>query len=180
MTTALEVVEQGEYSPMMDLASAVSERVNIEDVRLAEMTAKRGLISDRLPSTLQFAVNTTTQVDEKNLLILVQVKSRLVGKYEDSETAPEALQLEAVFHLMYRIASLKDLTKANFDAFGQLNGLYNAWPYWREFVQSMTVRMGLPSLTIPVLKPAPRKVAGVTDQAAAERPTKPRRSAKGK
>jgi len=28
----------------------------------------------------------------------------------------------------------------------------NAWPYWREFVQSMSARMGFPALTVPLLE----------------------------
>jgi len=36
--------------------------------------------------------------------------------------------------------------------FAETNGLYNAWPYWREFVQNTAARMSLPGLTVPVLR----------------------------
>jgi preprotein translocase subunit SecB len=32
-----------------------------------------------------------------------------------------------------------------------MNGIYNIWPYWREYVQTTTSRLGLPPLTLPVL-----------------------------
>jgi len=35
----------------------------------------------------------------------------------------------------------------------------NAWPYWREFVQSMSARMGFPALTVPLLEIAMKKSA---------------------
>jgi hypothetical protein len=35
----------------------------------------------------------------------------------------------------------------------------NAWPYWREFVQSMSARMGFPALTVPLLEIAAKKTA---------------------
>jgi hypothetical protein len=35
----------------------------------------------------------------------------------------------------------------------------NAWPYWREFVQSMSARMGFPALTVPLLEIVPKKTA---------------------
>jgi len=35
----------------------------------------------------------------------------------------------------------------------------NAWPYWREFVQSMSSRMGFPALTVPLLEIVPKKAA---------------------
>ncbi len=36
----------------------------------------------------------------------------------------------------------------------------NAWPYWREFVQSMSTRMGFPALTVPLLEIVPKKPVG--------------------
>ena len=35
------------------------------------------------------------------------------------------------------------------ELFAQANGTFNLWPYWREFVQSTSTRMGLPALTVP-------------------------------
>jgi len=40
-----------------------------------------------------------------------------------------------------------------------LNPLSNTWPYWREFVQSMSSRMGFPALTVPMLEIAAKKTA---------------------
>jgi hypothetical protein len=33
-----------------------------------------------------------------------------------------------------------------------INPISAAWPYWREFVQSMSARMGFPALTVPMLE----------------------------
>lgn len=33
-----------------------------------------------------------------------------------------------------------------------INPISTAWPYWREFVQSMSTRMGYPVLTVPMLE----------------------------
>ena len=33
-----------------------------------------------------------------------------------------------------------------------VNPISTAWPYWREFVQSMSTRMGYPALTVPMLE----------------------------
>jgi hypothetical protein len=40
-----------------------------------------------------------------------------------------------------------------------INPISNAWPYWREFVQSMSSRMGFPALTVPLLEIVPKKTA---------------------
>ena len=33
-----------------------------------------------------------------------------------------------------------------------------AWPYWREFVQSMSARMGFPALMVPLLEIVPKEL----------------------
>ena len=36
-------------------------------------------------------------------------------------------------------------------AFGKINGIFNIWPYWREYVQSSISRIGLPPVAIPLM-----------------------------
>ena len=36
--------------------------------------------------------------------------------------------------------------------FYKINPVSTAWPYWREFVHSMSTRMGYPALTVPMLE----------------------------
>jgi len=43
--------------------------------------------------------------------------------------------------------------------FYAINPISTAWPYWREFVQSMSSRMGFPALTVPLLEIRPKKAA---------------------
>ena len=40
-----------------------------------------------------------------------------------------------------------------------INPISNAWPYWREFVQNMSARMGFPALTVPLLEIALKHAA---------------------
>jgi preprotein translocase subunit SecB len=69
------------------------------------------------------------------------------------------------------VTSLEGLTEAHLDAFAKTNAVFNAWPYWREFVQSTTVRMGLPPLVTPVFRfptqPPPTPGPDTSDQATA-------------
>jgi hypothetical protein len=50
------------------------------------------------------------------------------------------------------------LTDEDRAEFASLNGLYNAWPYLREFCQSASLRMGLQPLVLPTLPPAQQPV----------------------
>ena len=142
----------------MDLAVSVSERVEIMEILLRQSMTKRGAVRDGLPAKLTMSVNAETQVDKDEKVVCVRPRFVLSAKYDEADDE-ELLRIEAQFVLRYRVTSFEGLKKVNIDAFGKLNGLYNAWPYWREFVQSTTVRMGLPPLTVPVYRPltAPKR-----------------------
>ena len=137
----------------LSLASAVAARVQIRSLHLVEMAGKRELLDKELPTELSFTVTTEATADQDKGEIFVAVKFELVGAYSNHPAKAPGLQIRAVFHLLYGIKSFDGLTKGHIDAFGDLNGVYNAWPFWREYVQSTTSRMGLPPLTIPVFRP---------------------------
>ena len=72
--------------------------------------------------------------------------------------------IKAEFRLTYR--SAEAITEPIWREFGQHNVRANVWPYAREFIQSMTQRMGWPTFVLPVstspklrkgrARPAPR------------------------
>lgn len=143
----------------LDLAAPVSERVEVREILLAGSMTKRGPTRDGLIANLAMGVNVATEVDKEKKVICVQLHFTLRAKYDEPKEE-ELLRIEAAFVLRYQVPSLKGLGRPSITAFGELNGVYNAWPYWREFVQNTTVRMGLPALTVPVYRPIAAKAPG--------------------
>lgn len=68
------------------------------------------------------------------------------------KNARTVFKISASFHLVYELPSELKPDRSEILAFAQTNAVYNAWPYWREFVQSMTSRMNVPPLTLPLLR----------------------------
>lgn len=138
----------------LKLAIKISEQVELKEVKL--------LMSEfsQLPTADQgeklFDIDRTVRVEanrEKNMIVVFP-SFELKG-YSDIEKAKHNkpfLKIRAMFALVYEAKDLSELSDKAFDSFGHANGVYNAWPYWREFVQNVTTRMGLPSLTIPVFR----------------------------
>ncbi len=148
----------------IDLATPVSQRVELDNILLMETVARRKPLRGGLPAHISINVNVQTNADKKQGVIQVRPHFVLVARFDD-ESGDELLRIEAVFLLHYRLPSFEGLRKPNIMAFGEMNGLYNAWPYWREFVQATTVRMGLPALTIPVYRPLATKASRKKDSA---------------
>lgn len=70
---------------------------------------------------------------------------------------PPAVFLEVMFELAYEPRENgAEFDPDDIEHFTFVNATFNAWPYWRELAQSMTQRMGIPPVVVPVLKiPSP-------------------------
>ena len=138
---------------LLELSTAVANRIVLLDVWLAKTSAERkpGNRSDVTDAMLKTAVSSGVNVNTESKVLIALPKFELIAK---TKTQPERLvfQIEAAFVLAYRISSLEGLEQKNFDAFANVNAVFNAWPYWREYVQSTSQRMGLSSLVVPIYR----------------------------
>ena len=81
--------------------------------------------------------------------VYAQVRFTLEGRIEGNEDQEPTILIEAVFQAVYDVPPDTMTNEEALALFAQTNGTFNLWPYWREFVQSMSTRMGLPGLTVP-------------------------------
>jgi len=64
-----------------------------------------------------------------------------------------------------------EIDPQNAEAFGKVNGIYNAWPYLREYVQSCLSRLALPPYELPLLRvAAAAQLAGIVDPPSEAKP----------
>ena len=137
-----------------ELAYVVSERVQIDNVVLAHCEATRSghLISSRLKtSTVVSGIGQANYPESKQVHVMVSFV--LKGNQSDEIDSEEPLNIKASFMLIYSISSLDGIDDEHLRAFAATNGVFNAWPYWREFVQSTTCRMGLVKpVIVPVFR----------------------------
>ena len=89
------------------------------------------------------------QNQERSIIVLV-FHLKLVGK---SDTDDILLRVAAKYGAIYNIKTEGQIEQEIISKFSQLVGLNVVWPYWREFVQTMTNRMGLPPLSLPLMRP---------------------------
>ena len=57
--------------------------------------------------------------------------------------------------MSYRLPADESFASEELAAFGKINGVFNAWPYWRELVHASLARMDMPTLTVPVFRLPP-------------------------
>ncbi len=64
----------------------------------------------------------------------------------------EPYRLVARFRLLYLVGGEERLKKADIDQFAHWNAVFNAWPYWREYLASTLERAHLPPFIVPVMR----------------------------
>jgi hypothetical protein len=130
------------------LAANVAARVQIKDVLLLATSAERALELGSGGLSVRTSNGAETTVEERALT--VKCRFRMEANRADSDEVK--VSVDALYVIRYELSSAEGLTKEALDRFGEYNGTYNAWPYWREFLNSTIVRMGLPSLVVPVFR----------------------------
>ena len=136
------------------LAATVAERVEIRDVRLVRASCFQSPGAGGIKKFMSDLVRRTeSQIDESKKIIAIVAHFEFSAKDAniDSESKLD-LHVAADFVLLYRINDLQGLTEPHFRQFGDINGVYNAWPYWREYLHSTIARMGLQAPLLPVFR----------------------------
>ncbi|HEL7629278.1 TPA: hypothetical protein UL921_001059 [Stenotrophomonas maltophilia] len=146
----------------LDLARRVAKHVEIQVVTLRSSSVKTNFDVLNIPGSLGLRQGYRAACDDSRfrsegiLTILVGFVFHASDAPEDEDTEPsdsDALVVEAEYGITYSIDRDVDLDAKCLEHFAKVNGPYNAWPYWRELVQSISGRVGLTSITVPVFRP---------------------------
>lgn len=81
-----------------------------------------------------------------------RVQFTLEGRREEGGGEEPVLLIEGTFDATYSVPPEQKADETALELFAITNGTFNLWPYWREFVQSMSARLGLPALTVPTYR----------------------------
>ncbi len=149
----VDAIETDAAKNPFELAILVSERVQIQTVVLVETRAESRLgahLSRRIRVEARFLLS-RCRASENPATIMLKLSFSLRSLRDGEIEADPTLFIEAIFSLGYSLTSLEGLEDRHLDAFAHINGIFNAWPYWREYVQSMSTRMAFPIIA-PVFR----------------------------
>lgn len=136
---------------MASLSGIVSV-VEIEDVRLREGGCRAFVRpSVAAENVLVDQSHTPSIMRSGNNNLLIRVRFRLEVREEGGRKKVQ-VKIYGTFELSYRVPDKSKFSAGELDEFGRVNALFNAWPYWREYVQGSLARMSMPGYTIPVLR----------------------------
>lgn len=154
----------------MEAAARVAQRFVLREIFLVDAKISRDPLIES-PETLSLEHKCSTDVPDgkSNAGEHPYLCNFRVAAFDGKEPNKLVMKIEASFCTSYvKNPDIRLFDDDDFDEdslltyaeyLGTINPISNAWPYWREFVQSMSARMGFPALTVPLLEIRPKKSA---------------------
>jgi hypothetical protein len=126
--------------------------VELQDIRLLEASAKAMVREPQevgpVIASFEWGARLLARAGE-TFFVAADMRATVSAKDPPEK---RALEVHAVFELKYRLDPALGATDEELDKFAAVNGSFNAWPYGREFIESVSVRMHLPPLIAPLFR----------------------------
>ncbi len=138
-------------SPVRD-AAAVNRVARVVDIANVELVGSHYEREDDGFETLELPnvepvirVGLEWEVEHPRLIVIPTFAT-------DFEEEPQPYSIVARFRLTYLVDDDAPPDQADVEQFAHWNAIFNAWPYWREFVSSTINRGQLPRFVVPVMR----------------------------
>ena len=142
---------------VVDISQLIGN-VQIGAVRAVEAAMRTSMNGQGEIETGEAKIGYTARVPQspKNGLFIVRVDFAFgLQRVSADAGATTDVAVNVSFELTYRVPDNIATTEEQLAAFANVNGVFNAWPYFREFVHASLSRMGLPPFILPVYRVSP-------------------------
>jgi hypothetical protein len=126
--------------------------VELQSVRLVEAAAKTTIRTPSEAGSVAMSVEWDAKLSGRThdgFYVTAVMEARVAPKA--TPKAP-AMSIRAVFELKYSLTPDVTASDDQLNKFSRINGVFNAWPYGREFIQNTSTRMNLPPVVVPVFR----------------------------
>ena len=163
---------------MIDLSRIVSV-IDIKSVRLCEAHCRSAVHPSEAGGAIGVKISRKAAVvkepEEDGVLRIETIFAMEIHSASDEEKLQA--EIRGTFELSYKVPDDESFSSEELDAFGQVNAVFNAWPYWRELVQASLARMSMPLLAVPVFRMPRNKTADGAKQSKGRKRRKGRAAA---
>jgi len=143
------VPKDGDVSSPLDesIATKLAKHVRLQDIRFLEIHAQHLTAATRAQLSFEaMFVEATWTIHGAD--VMVAFPFRIVIRTLDAEGTADLAELRALIRVQY-VAENVDIEELRH--FVGICGYMHAWPYLRSEIQSLTTKIGLPVLTLPLV-----------------------------
>ena len=145
--------EQSALNAVLKRVASVSPHAELDCIYLAGSKCQFRTAKNDEPAGPNLEAAVEVNVDDDVVAAIVRLRFHAPSPMAKKRDGEEAVLVSAVFHVIYKLTTT-GLPNELVEQFGKINGIFNAWPYWRELLQSTLQRMGLPPIVLPLLTAA--------------------------
>ena len=131
----------------------VVSRAELVSVQPIEFSAKRRApsVADQQEILLDDEHSALLEDGGKQLKVTYRFR---VQSEDDEEGSAPTFEATVLYGLTYAFdPPLTGEHQSSLELFAEHNGRYNCWPFLRAYLSRTTAELGLPNLTLPLLKP---------------------------
>ena len=133
----------------LKLVASVAPHASLEDIKMTGgVFGVEQRSADDVKEERELRPEFGHSITESKLVVDLHLEIRFPLNEEEGD---DYLHIVGNFHIEYGISGDADLSEQAIGAFARINGLYNVWPYWREYTHQVTTRMGLQFSPMPLL-----------------------------
>ncbi len=137
-------------SPDVQIASALSKRLSLVSISIPGLSAK--LIGNVDGVVLDYTLEKVKVHWTVSEHVLSAFLPFVLVVHPENEENRRVAELSVMILARYKAFSDRGLPDRNeLWHFAAISGYMHAWPYLRAEVQSLTAKIGLPSLTLPII-----------------------------
>lgn len=148
-----------------DECAELIKQVSLDNLVLVNSTAKLDLaLASEAPTDMSMFVDGpshTGHLDSGFGVLYCGVKYRVTLRA--SEDAAAVVEITAEYAVFYKVPAGWQCSEDGVMEFAGKNGVFNAWPFFRELVHSTAARMGFQPLLLPLYRLPVMPTAGQID-----------------
>lgn len=149
---------------VMDQVGRAQSHFELVEIRFVECVSRYDDVADGKEHAVRIGI-ADQSVAMVNESLHVAMRFEFVSPSPVRDEQGKQVELYARLRLLYDIVKERGpIEESDANVFGRVNGIYNAWPYLREYVRNSLVRLGLPAFELPLLRAAAAAhLAGLVD-----------------
>ncbi len=177
------------FETVLHQLKAATRFLEIAEIRFLECRCAYGTVAEHSVDAVEVNIRGHELVVEGNTVrSAMTAEFRAPTPFSDNDAEKlKQVHVGARIEVKYEVSPDRDQgSDEAIKTFARMNGVQTAWPYFREYLHSSLVRLGLPSFDLPLLKPLDAaRLAGLLerphhDEDAQDQESKPKSKAAGK
>lgn len=144
------VNNMAEEKDILKIAQKIAGQLNLKTIHVWKETCSRDITYN--PQKVKVNISVEVGILESESEKILPYSCRYSIKANDEEKEKITFEVDITYCVIYQATNGINAEKEEKMAFGLTNAIFNSWPYAREHIQNISMKMGLKPFILPLVK----------------------------